>query len=64
MSRIVLVTGYFAVYDHRGVKIREEFGTSHGIDEDTGRTVITSGEHPAVLGAKFDPELQEWVLEE
>jgi hypothetical protein len=64
MSRIVLVTGVFPVYDRRGVKIREEFGTSHGIDEDTGRVVITSCDHPAHLGAKFDPEINEWVLEE
>ena len=42
---IILITGMFDVYDKYGHKTgKKEFGTSHGIDLDAGKTIITSGE--------------------
>jgi len=61
MSRIILITGIFPVYDR--AKVREEFVVSHGVDE-FGRNVILPTVHPACLGAKFDKEIGEWVLED
>ena len=63
MSRIILITGIFPVYDRWGAKVREEFVVSHGVDE-FGRNVILPTEQPAHLGAKFDKEIGEWVLED
>jgi hypothetical protein len=64
MSRIFVVTGSFPVYDRRGRPTgQREFVVSHGIDEDTGRNVILPSEHPAKLGALWDRETNEWVLE-
>jgi hypothetical protein len=60
---IVLVTGWFKVYDRHGIPTGEkEFGTSHGVDINTGKQVITSTEHPQMLGATFDQEMMEWVI--
>ena len=64
MSRIICITGIFPKYDRRNVKIGEEFVVSHGIDEHTMRNVILPCEHPARLGAKFDSQLGEWVIED
>ena len=64
MGRIICITGHFDTHDRRGVKVGTEFVVSHGIDEDTGRSVVLPSEHPAKLGAKFDRELMEWVLED
>lgn len=63
MSRIICITGTFPVYN-RGVKVGEEFVVSHGVEEDTLRNVILPSEHPSRLGAKFDPIINEWVLED
>lgn len=41
---------------------REELIVSHGVDEDTGKTVILPCETPESIGATFDPELREYVL--
>jgi len=35
---------------------------SHGIDLDTGHTIILSNERPETLGAVLDPELGEYVI--
>jgi hypothetical protein len=61
---IILVTGYFTVFEHGRPTSRKEFGTSHGYDTVTGKTIVTSGEPPDRLGAKYDTSLNEWVLEE
>jgi hypothetical protein len=66
VARIILVTGYFQKYGRDGHEIlgETEFLTSHGIDEETGKTVIVQAEHPKYLGAKFDYEIGEWILED
>lgn len=54
MSRIILIV----VKD-------EETGmlvTSHGYNEDTFSTIITSQDHPKTLGAHFDRDIGEWVI--
>jgi hypothetical protein len=50
---IILIT----TKDERGRLI-----TSHGVDMDTGRNVITSNDPPHTLGAVFDQDMGEWVL--
>jgi hypothetical protein len=61
---IVLITGWFPVYDRNGYPTGEkEFGTSHGVDLATGQDTITSTEHPQKLGAVFNHEMLEWVIE-
>lgn len=59
---ILLVTGWFPVYDNFGYTGEKVFGVDHGIDLDTGRTVVLPELHPKELGAKFNDELQEWVI--
>lgn len=36
---------------------------SHGIDIDTGQTIVLEQCHPQQLGAKFDLTIDEWVLQ-
>lgn len=62
MGRIICITGDFAIYDGGVPTGKTEFVVSHGVDEDTGRNIILPSEHPAKLGAKFDLELGEWVI--
>jgi hypothetical protein len=59
---ILLITGYYDVPQKSGPP-RKAFMTSHGIDLDTDRVVITSNDPPQHLGARFDPEMQEWVID-
>lgn len=60
---IIVITGMFPVYDRNGIGTGEkEFTASHGIDYDTGQTVILPCEHPAKLGAEYDDKLGEWIL--
>ena len=60
---IVLVTGWFPVYDRNGIPTgKKEFGTSHGVDMITGQNIITSTDHPRDLGAEWDQEMMEWVI--
>ncbi len=42
---------------------RTELVTSHGVDVDTGRTIITSCDHPEKLGGRYDGEVGEWVID-
>ncbi len=35
---------------------------SHGIDEETGKSVVLPCVHPADLGAVYDKERREWIL--
>ena len=51
---IILIT----CKDERGNLI-----VSHGVDEDTLKDIILPQEHPLDLGAKFNRDLMEWVLE-
>lgn len=61
---IILVTGMFPIYDENGYETgRFEFGTSHGYDTETGSTVVTSGEPPKYLGAKWNDTIGEWVID-
>lgn len=41
---------------------RMETIVSHGVDMDTLQNVILPQESPESLGAKFDPDLGEWVI--
>ena len=64
-TMIVLVTGFFEVYDRQGYPTgKKEFGTSHGVDLDTGKMVITSTEHPQYLGARWDHGMMEWIIDD
>ena len=64
MGRIICITGIFPIFGSRGEHTgRTEFVVSHGIDEDTNRHVILPSEAPQRLGAVFDDELKEWVLD-
>lgn len=63
MGRIILITGMFPKY-HKNIKVGEEFVVSHGIDEDTLKTVIIDQRAPNhIEGAYFDQELKEWVVD-
>jgi hypothetical protein len=62
---IVLVTGYFRKYDNSGRPTgNREFGVSHGIDMDTMENVVLPQLHPRQLGARFDYELGEWIIDD
>ena len=64
MSRIICITEMFDIYDNNGMKTgRKEFLVSHGVCEDILKNIILPCENPSVLGAKFDKELNEWILE-
>lgn len=59
---IILVTGWFPIYD-KGIDTgKKEFVVSHGVDVDTGRDVILQSVPPERLGAKYNMEIGEWVL--
>lgn len=62
MGRIVVITGYFDVMESGRPTGKKELLVSHGVDEDTCRTVVLPSEHPRELGAAFDSKLCEWVL--
>ena len=64
MSRIILITGYFDVYDNDGYPTGEkEFIVSHGFYEDTFKYVVVENVHPRnITGAYFDAELHEWCV--
>lgn len=60
---IIIVADWFPIYKD-GIRTGEkEYVASHGVDLNTGRTVIVSTEHPVKLGAKMDHDLGEWVIE-
>ena len=63
MSRIILITGNFPIYEKGYKTEKTEFVVSHGVDEDTERHIIISQDHPKNLGAKFDAQIGEWVLD-
>ncbi|EPJ4168908.1 hypothetical protein ACV8SR_01145 [Citrobacter freundii] len=41
---------------------KESLVASHGVDRITGKQIILPPEHPADIGAKFDKDLQSWVI--
>lgn len=58
---IILITGWFDIYDG-GVNTGEkEFVVSHGIDTFTDKVVILPNEQPSKLGV-WDNEIGEWVI--
>jgi len=62
---IILITGYFPIYDYLGYPTgKKEFVVSHGIDEETGKSIVLPNEHPNALGGEFNSELGEWVIYE
>lgn len=64
MARVICIAGNYPNYDEHGLPTGdEEFLVSHGIDEQSGTTVTLPWEHPETLGAKFDVQIHEWVLD-
>jgi hypothetical protein len=63
MGRTIVITGLFETRDRFHMPAGKKFMVSHGIDEDTGRNVILPNESPIALGAKYDEDIGEWVLE-
>ena len=61
---IVVICGFFEKEDIFGYLTGEkEFGVSHGVDMITDQIVILPPvSHPELLGAKFDQNLGEWVV--
>ena len=66
MSRVIVITGRFPKYDRAGFKTGEyEDGVSHGIEEGSLRNItLPSVRYPSELGAKFDKQIGEWVLDD
>ena len=64
MSRIILITGYYDIYDINGLPTgKKEFLVSHGINEDTFENVVVENVPPKFIeGAYFDNELHEWCV--
>ena len=60
---IICVSGMYPVYDDQGLEDGYQIMTSHGYDPETDRTYPLPSAHPRELGARFDDELQEWVLD-
>lgn len=62
---IVCITGTFPVCDNEGHTTgKTEFVVSHGYNTETDKKVILPNEHPRSLGAVFDNQIGEWVLQE
>ena len=62
---IILITEWYDKNDIYGFKTGEkELLVSHGYDTTTGKTVILPNEHPALLGAKINEHIGEWVIDD
>lgn len=57
---IVLVT----TIEHDEKTKREKLVVSHGVDMLTGKTVILPCDHPKELGARFDTDIREYVIDD
>lgn len=64
MSRIVCITTTVPVMRNGLETGDRQFVVSHGIEEDTGRSITLPSEHPASIGAVLDRQLNEWVLDD
>lgn len=60
MAKILLIT----VQERNKDTGKIETLVSHGINTETGRTVITSNEPPRQMGAYFDRDAGEWMIDE
>ena len=61
---IIVICGFFEKEDRFGYPTGEkEFGVSHGVDMNTDQIVILPPvSRPELLGAKFDQQFGEWVI--
>ncbi len=64
MSRIICITGHFPILRNGIPTGKTEFVVSHGVDEDSGRNVCLPCEPPHLLGARFERDHGEWVLDD
>jgi hypothetical protein len=63
-NKILCITGYYYVYREDGTNTgRKQFMVSHGILLDTEKTICLPNEHPSVLGACFDKDYNEWIID-
>ena len=60
---IICITGEFDIVRNGYPTGKKEFYVSHGINAETGEKVILPNEHPRSIGAIFDVEMEEWILE-
>lgn len=60
---MIVIADWFPVYKNGIPTGQKEYVASHGVDMDTGRNITVSVDHPSKLGAKFDKNLDEWVIE-
>lgn len=61
---MIIIAGWFDAYGgHCRLSGKKEYVASHGVDTETGRNVIVSGDHPSKLGAEFHEGMGEWVIE-
>ena len=64
MGRTIVIAGHFPVFSGGIATGATEFVASHGVREGSGAPVILPQIHPRELGARFDAELGEWVLDD
>jgi hypothetical protein len=60
MSRIILICKHF----RKPLSIEKEFLVDFAYDELTGQSVVVPCSNPTFLGATFDNDLGEYVLED
>lgn len=61
---IIVIADVWDVTDHLNIPTgKKELLVSHGYDTYTGKTIILPQEHPRHIGAKFDMEMGEWVMD-
>jgi hypothetical protein len=61
---IIVITDWFPVYHQGRDTGKKEFGVSHGIEESTGKIIPLPQVSPNKIGAKWNLQLMEWVLED
>lgn len=63
MSRIIVIAGNYPIINQFGSD-GSKFVASHGINEDTGGNVVLPQIDPKLLGATFNRDMQEWIIED
>ena len=64
MSRTIVITMMTRDTDRHGIPCGKPYMVaSHGVDEVTLEAVCLPSEHPSALGARFDAEIGEWVID-